>query len=335
MKNLLFLFVVGCGVASLTSCDEPEQVVISEGPIDLDSLIQAHPDSAALLIERGNNLFKLYELDLAMNDAAKAFRLDSNNLDARLLYAEVLNNRELRSVEDVDIAQRHYKEVIRKQPKNLKALVGLAATYGFQQDFEKSFQYINEALRINPKYRDAYVLKGTLYRQLGNMDLAKSSYETAIQQDPEFFEAYFFLGQIYQSENNPLCIEYFTTALDLRPHVLEVKYQLAYSNEVHNRLDEAAQLYREMASDTIEFYVARGLFHQGYIKHVYINNIDSAMYYYKSALQSEPRYVEAWYNLGLCYDLQGDKTNALKSFGKALTYNPDYEPARRESDRIR
>jgi len=256
-------------------------------------------------------------------------------MEARLLYAEVLNNRELRTVEDVSIAQRHYFKIVNLQPKNLRALVGLAATYRFQQDFEKSFQYINEALRINPRYRDAYVLKGSLYLELGNVDFAKSSYETAIQQDPEFFEAYFLLGQIYQSEKDSLCIEYFTTALELRPHVLEVKYQLAYSNETHKRFDAAAQLYREMAEDTIEFYVARGLFHQGFIKHVHLNDIDSAMYYYKSALQTEPRYIEAWYNLGLCYDVKGDKTNALKSFGKALLYDPDYEPARKESDRIR
>jgi phage terminase large subunit-like protein len=66
--------------------------------------------------------------------------------------------------------------------------VSLASTYTQQGDFEKSFQYINEALRIDKKYRDAYILKGTNYLTLGNRKLAKSSYETAIQQDTKFFE---------------------------------------------------------------------------------------------------------------------------------------------------
>lgn len=332
-----FLSVTGMvGILGLwlSSCGEGEPAK-EDGPRDLDSLLALYPDSIPLLIERGNKLFKEYEYDLAMNDAARAFRLDSMNMDARLLYAEVLNNRERRTVEDVQSAQRNYKIVIKKDPKNLRALVGLAATYAFQQDFEKTFQYVNEALRIDPRYRDAYVLKGSTYRQLGNMKLAISSYETAIQQDPEFFEAYFLLGQIYQSENNPVCVEYFATALELRPDILEVKYQLAYSKQMFDQTEGAKELYREMAHDTVDFYVARGLFHQGYIKQFVENDIDSAMYFYKSAIVTEPRYVEAWHNLGLCHESKGDKTRALQSFAKALTYDPNFELSRQEADRLR
>lgn len=335
MRWSMFLgWIALCSTAFFFSCNEPVDAETT-GPRDLDSLLVLYPDSVPLLIERGNKLFDAYEYELALSDAAKAFRLDSTNLKGRLLYAEVLNNREKRTVEDVQVAQRHYKVIVKKEAKNLRALVGLAATYAFQQDFDKTFQYVNEALRINPRYRDAYVLKGSTYRQLGNMKLAISSYETAIQQDPEFFEAYFLLGQIYQSDNNPLCVEYFATALELRPDILEVKYQLAYSKQIHGQMEGAKALYREMAQDTVDFYVARGLFHQGYIKQFEENEIDSAMYFYKSAIISEPRYVEAWHNLGLCHVANGDKSNALKSFAKALKYNPDFELSREEANRLR
>ena len=332
--SMFFGWMVLCLTAFFFSCNEPTEEAAT-GPRNLDSLLVLYPDSVPLLIERGNKLFTAYEYELALNDAAKAFRLDSMNLKGRLLYAEVLNNRENRTVEEVQTAQRHYKIIVKKEAKNLRALVGLAATYAFQQDFEKTFQYVNEALRINPRYRDAYVLKGSTYRQLGNMKLAISSYETAIQQDPEFFEAYFLLGQIYQADNNPICVEYFATALDLRPDILEVKYQLAYSKQMHGQLEAAKSLYREMATDTVDFYVARGLFHQGYIKQFEENEIDSAMYFYKSAIITEPRYVEAWHNLGLCHLSKGDKTNALKSFASALKFNPDFELSREEANRLK
>ena len=270
-----------------------------------------------------------------MKDAAKAFRIDSTNMDARLLYADVLNNREQRTVQEVAIAQNHYKYITNTLPKNIRALVGLASTYAFQQDFEKTFLYVNKALRIDPKYRDAYVLKGSAYRQMGNMERAKSSYETAIQQDPEFFEAYFLLGQIYQAENNPVCIEYFATSLSLRPEILEVKYQLAYSKQNFDQIEGAKDLYREMASDTVDFYVARGLFHQGYIKQFVEEDFDSAIYFYRSALKTEPRFVESWHNLGLCYASQGDKTRALQSYAKALKYDPDFKLSREEADRLK
>lgn len=330
LASLFSLLLVSCGPTT----EKEVETTTSE---NLDSLLLISPNDINLLVKRGNKLFQAYEYDLALNDAAKAFRVDSMNLNARLLYAEVLNNRESRTVEDVQIAQNHYKWVIKKEPKNLRALVGLAATYNYQQDFENSFKYINTALRIDPKYRDAYVLKGTTYRQIGNMELAKSSYETAIQQDPKFFEAYFLLGTLYQAEENPLCIEYFATALQLRPDILEVKYQLAYSKETYGNLESAKELYREMAHDTVDYYVSRGLFHQGYIKQFVDKtvDIDSAMYFYKSALETEPRYVEAWHNIGMCHVIKGNKERALKSFSNALKYNPEFEMSRQAAEAIR
>ncbi|MDG1148343.1 MAG: tetratricopeptide repeat protein [Crocinitomicaceae bacterium] len=331
IQTVLAVFLA---VFSFVGCsDSPVKSI--EKPRDLNRLIAQFPDSVALLLERGNLEFDRYGYDEAMRDAAKAFRIDSNNLESRMLFAEVLNNRETRTFQDVITAQHNYKTIVKAQPQNIRALIGLAATYSYQQDFEKTFQYVNEALRINPKYRNAYVLKGTTYRQIGNMDLAKSSYQTAIQQDPSFFEAYFFLGQIYQSENNPLCIEYFTTALELKPAYHEIKYQLAFSKQLHNQLDGAVALYKEMAADTIDFYINRGLFHQGYIKQFELNDIDSAVFYYRSALKTEPRHVESWHNLGLCYKEQGNKTKALQSFAKALQYNPEFNLSREEAESLR
>lgn len=336
MKTKTVNVIVGIVLfLGIFSCAQNEPETPSDGPRSLDSLLLQYPDSIQLLLERASLSLDKYKYDSAMGDAARAFRLDTNNIDARLLYAEAMNNSETRAVQDVATAQDHYKVIIEKQPKNTRALVGLAATYGFQQDFKMTFQYVNEALRIDPKYRDAYVLKGSTYLQLGNLELAKSSYQTAIQQDPEFFEAYFILGQIYQSEENPICIEYFTTALGLRPEMLEVKYQLAYSKEKHDQLESAEQLYRQMVTDTNDFYIVRGLFHLGRIKQFIVQDIDSAMYFYRSALKTEPRHVESWHNLGLCYEQQSDVTRALQSYAKALKYNPEFELSRERADRLR
>ena len=324
--SVSFIFLSGCKGEVKQTTDEPR---------NLNDLLEKFPDSVELLLERGSLLFDEYAYDESMKDVAKAFRIDPTNTQARLLYAEALNNRQQRTVQDVATAQRHYFKVIEEEPKNVRALVGLAATFNFQQDFENTFKYVNEALRIDPKYRNAYVLKGTTYRQLGNMDLAKSSYETAVQQDPNFFEAYFSLGILYQAEKNPICIEYFSTALSLRPEILEVKYQLAYSRQIFNQIDGAIELYKEMAADTSEVYAARGLFHQAYIKQFVKNDIDSAIYYYKSALRTEPRYVESWHNMGLCFAAKGDKSRALEAFGKALEYDPEFELSREEANRLR
>ena len=331
-----FGIITLCLLVGLSSCGDTSEILKNSNTAEnVDSLIQQHPDSIDLLLKRGNSAFKAYNYSSAMSDAAKAYRIDSNNYEARLLYADLLNNRTARSLEDIMSAQKLYKGIIIKQPKNARALVGLASTFLYQQDYEKTFQYANEALRINKKYRDAYVLKGSTYLILDNKELAKSSYETAIQQDPEFYEAYFFLGQIYQSENDPLCIEYFTTAQKLQPDNLEFKYQVAYSRESFGQYEEAKEMYREMATDTVDIYVMRALFHQGKIHQLIEKDLDSALYFYKSALQTDPRFYEAWFNLAVCHEELGHKSQALTAYGKCLKYNPQFEPARARANKLR
>lgn len=319
----------------LTSCGEVEQEEVITNDVSLNDQLEAAPDSIPLVVERGRKMFEAYAYEQAMADAAHAFRLDSNRFDVRHLYADALNNRAGRSVSDVLSAQYHYSRLLKEKPEELSVLVGLASTYSYQQDFESSFKYINEALRIDSRYRDAYILKGSNYGALGNRDLMKSSYETAVQQDAEFFEAYIRLGALYLEENNKICIEYFTTAYQLQPDNLEALYSVAYAKQHYGQVDDARRLYRQMATDTVDFYVSQALFQLGHIQQFIDEDLDSAIYFYKSATYTEPRYVEAYHNIGMCYDLKGDKTRALQNFGKALKHNPEFELSRIYADSIR
>jgi tetratricopeptide (TPR) repeat protein len=333
MKKIsLFIYFATLGLLSVMSCKSDANKNKPEST-NIDTLLLKYPDSVPILLRHGTYYYEKLRFDKALPSATKAFRLDSNNLDVRMLFAEVLNNDPKRSLENVLTAQRHFDYILKKKPKNTKALVGLASTFSLMQDFERSFQYINEALRIDPKFRDAYVLKGTNYLQMDNMKLAKSSYETATQQDPEFFEAYIALGDLYDSEKNPICIQYFTTASQLQPEDVGVLYKLAYAYQQYDRLEDALSLYRVMYQKDPTF--AMSLFQQGYIKHIYMNEIDSAMIYYNQALVIEPKFVEAWHNLGMCYEVKSNVPKALKAYSQALKYNPDFEKSREAAEKLR
>jgi tetratricopeptide (TPR) repeat protein len=331
MKIYLFLgltiLTLGCNSGKK---EETNQVVAHR---DLDSLIKVNPSNVSLLIERGNKYLKNYNYDKALADGAKAFRLDSLNINARSVYAEALNNRAARTVVDVATAQKHFQHILKKQPGNKKIYISLASTYTQQGDFEKSFKYINDALRIDNKYRDAYVMKGTNYLTLGNRALAKSSYETAVQQDPQFFEGYLQLGFLFSDENSPLAIEYFRTAASLRPTSVDALYGVAYSLQQQRKFDESLRAYKELLQVKPRFYLA--LFNAGYIKQFEQNQLDSAEYYYKGAIELEPKFVKGWHNLGLCYATKGRKVDAYKAFATALKYNPDFELSRIEANKLR
>lgn len=330
MRRIVGLFILSVLLLNNTSCGGKKEKIVSTN--NLDSLVKLFPDSIPLLLKHGEKKLKTFDFSAAIDDAAKIVRLDSNNIDGRILYADVLNNRPGRNLSDILNAQYHYKAALKKQAKNTRALIGMAATYSQQQDFDRAFKYINTALKIDPRYRDAYVLKGTLYLQLGNNKLAKSSYETAVQQDPNFFEAYLRLGAIYEYEKNPICIEYYRTASKLKPKEPEVLYSLAYAYQNFNQLNKAKSVYKKMLQ--IDSTYSEALFQLGYIKQFQEVEIDSAIYFYQNAIKTTPMYVEAWHNLGLCYESQGEFTLALKSFSKALKYNPNFELSRKEAKHI-
>lgn len=300
---------------------------------NLDSLLRVNPNNVEALVKRGNKYLETYKFYDALTDGAKAFRLDSNNMEARFLYANALNNRANRTQVDIENAKQHFLYLIQRQPGNKKIYVSLASSYSQQGDYEKSFQYINEALRLDKKYRDAYVLKGTNYLSLGNRKLAKSSYETAIQQDTKFFEGYLFLGYLYTEDNDPLAIEYFKTAATLRPKSTDALYGIAYNLQIHGKLEEALKAYRELLQVDQKYYLA--LFNQGYIKQFEQNQLDSAIYYYSSSIELQPEFVKGWHNLGLCYVSQGRRTEALHAFSTALKFNPKFELSRIEALKLR
>lgn len=339
MSKLLFvLSLVATSFLFVKCSEEPtKQVEVDLNNIlVLDSLLKVYPDSVDLLVLRGNMALKEYRYFDALADGAKAFRLDSLNTSAVLLFAQAQNNKPNRTVTDVENAQKHFIYVIKKEPKNIEALVALATTYGFQQDFDNAFKYTNEALKIDPHYRDAYVFKGSIYLNIGDTELAKTSYETAVQQDPKFYEGYIMLGNIYSSEKNLVAIEYYTTAQKIAPEELETTYALAYAQEEFDQLEEATRNYRLLSQNGNDrYYEARGLFHLGYIKQFAERDIDSALFFYASATRTDPTYVEAYHNMGLCYEEKGNKSQALLNYSNALKQNPNFTLSKEAAERLR
>lgn len=324
MKNSLFsilflLFFYSCS-------DTPKENNGTQPTKDnIDSLLTLYPDSIPLLLFRGNEALKEYRFYDAQADGARAFRLDSMNTDVRMLYAQSLNNKANRTIEEVASAQRHFRYVVLKQPKNTDALVALATTYRYLQDVDNAFKYVNEALKIDVKKREAYALKGSLYMDLEKYDLAKSSYETAVQQDPEFYEAYLHLAIIYHKELNPVCLEYYQTAYELNPSDPELLYSWAFALEFFGKTDESKEKYRLLAENEDRFYKSRGFFHLGHIKQREENQIDSALYFYTKAIDNKKDYVEAYHNRGMCYELKGNIQSAKREYLEALKYNKEFQ----------
>ena len=187
---LVSFLIASCGVEKKPELSQfiEEEVSVKSTDQDLaklEKLLSENENNVELLIQKAKLCRDRYDVSCTLGTAAKAYRLDSSNVEARDIYAWTLINKPTRTLSDIENAQRHFKYIIEKSPKNVAAYVNLANTYSLQGDFKKSFQYINEGLRIDKNNREAYILKGSNYRIIGDTALTISSYETAIQVDPK------------------------------------------------------------------------------------------------------------------------------------------------------
>jgi tetratricopeptide (TPR) repeat protein len=55
--------------------------------------------------------------------------------------------------------------------------------------------------------------------------------------------------------------------------------------------------------------------------------LNQAIYYFEKAIDLNPNYVQAIYNLGLQYEFKGDKVAAKKLYLEAIDVDNNYSPA--------
>lgn len=342
-KGLLFFMFLSVAVMSCQEAPKEAEnnfFVAEEKTPAIDSMelvkknLAADPENIDLLLTLGQLCKENLDYECALDAGAKSFRLDSTNLEARALYAWTLINKPEPPLIDIERAKRHYKYILSLKPNDPETMVNLANTYSFLGNFEASFKFINDALRIDEQYRDAYVLKGSNYRIIGDLDLALSSYQTAVQIDPDFFMGHIQIGYLLTAmERHELALEYYENASEIDPESLEAWYGIAKSHQDLGNYDLAQTVYRKILSLEPSFYIS--YFNQGFIKHYYVNELDSAEYYYNLSLDVQPEAVRSWHHLGMLYFQQGRKADAARSFSEALTLNPDFEPTLEAKELLR
>ena len=327
-NKILFVFLIG--VVGFSCSDKKEQADYEKQVQHIDTLLIKDPNNVSLLSKRSSQYLDEYistgdkqQLSKSKNDAAKAFKLDSNNYEARMAYAESMSRTPNNSIEDYYAIKRHFNWLLNKK-KTPKSYVGLASAYSFLQNPDLGLKYADSALRLDKRYRDAYIIKGKIFIQQQKIKLAISSYETAVQQDKNFYQAYLFLGILYSEiENYAIALERFKNATSINPKFVEAWYGVAMTEQTLQNYTEAYSAYKKLLEVDPQYYEA---WHNlGWIKQNVDQQLDSAIIFYQNALEIHEDFVKAHHNIGVCYEQKGDESRALRAYGQALKYNPNYQ----------
>jgi tetratricopeptide (TPR) repeat protein len=317
--------LLSCCLLALAACDAPIDP-IDGAPADgaapfnlaqIEQAILADPGDPANYARRARYFEALDSVRLAESDWKRIIALDSLNPEWRIALGDLY----FRTIRLAD-AELRFQEAIVKDPKTTIARSKLSEVYLMQARYKEAMVVANDALRLDPLDASLYNLKGWIHRTAGDTDLAISSYHTAVERDPQHYDAFVSLGIMHAARHDPLALEYYSSALEIRPESIEALYDKAIFAQDHGRDSLALACYERILAIDPKYPLAH--YNKGFVYLEHQQRIPEARAAFKTAIDLLPDYTAAYYNRGLTYELEDKLDSALLDFQQALRLDPGF-----------
>jgi tetratricopeptide (TPR) repeat protein len=137
--------------------------------------------------------------------------------------------------QDYDRSLEDYEEAVRLDPKDAAAYTGRGYAWQAKGDFDRAFADYGEAIRLDPKYATAYQDRGSAWESKGDYDRAIADYNEAIRLDPKHAKTYQDRGNAWRAKGDfDRAIADYDEAIRLDPRSaqaqLSPQYALAYTS---------------------------------------------------------------------------------------------------------
>lgn len=312
------LLAMGCTTGTSPSeqggpLDGPGQLIAALA--DVEQRIIASPNNGDLFAERARLQERRDSAQLAVNDWQRAITLDPGNPDHHIALAD-LYYRMLR----LDEVEEHLKEAARLAPEDSEPRSKLAEVKLLQREYQEAMDLVNEALRLDVNHAKGYFLKGWIYKETGDTLTAISSYRTATEQDPMYFDPFLHLGVLHAERHDPLAMQYYNSALQLRPNSVEALYGLGMYAQEHGMDSLALACYDRIKQ--VEPANPLPWYNTGFILLEHAKDPPAAREQFAQAIRLLPTYSEAYYNRGLAYEREGVLDSALADYQRARALDP-------------
>jgi len=129
-------------------------------------------------------------------------------------------------------ALESFREVRKREPRNLVALLGESAALGEIGHLKEALKVLDDALILSPNNVTVFYNQGILNMQLGRFRAAESCFSSAIAINPEWADLFWSRGTAYDELAEwDKAISDYNEALHLNPHNANV-----YNNRAKTRL---------------------------------------------------------------------------------------------------
>ena len=244
-------------------------------------------------------------------------------------------------------AEKIYKEILLKYPKNLRAKAGIniistkknnlgnnellnknireLISFYNGGNFKQAIQNGEKLLLTNKNSGIIFNILGASYAATKNFEKSLNAYKHAIDLEPKNPQIYNNLGTTLRQKGNLKgSIINFKKAINLKKDFTEAYSNLASAIKEGGDKKKALRLFDEAIkinpNHSQSYYNKANTLNE-------IGDYEQAIKNYKKAIEINENYSEAYNNLGAVYNTLKKYENAVESIQKAIQITPDYYDA--------
>ena len=289
-----------------------------EDPLEfLSAEIEQQPENYQLYAQRASLFLEQGKLDPAFRDLNRALEINSEDAGLYVILADiyfVMGNKE-NSISAL-------KKAIKLDPKSEIPLSKLSELYLLTGEYDKSIFFADRSLLIDVNNAEPYYYKGMSL--LENYDTANAilNLKIASNLDTSNYSANMQLGSLYYNVNDSLAEFYLKAAIKNQPGDASAHYYLGMLYQENEDFEKALDVYSQLFNNKIG--AKRAYYNSGYIYLVEMEQFTQAVEMFSKAVEIDPAFVEAVYNLGRSYEALGDFDSARTQYQEAIKILPNY-----------
>ena len=279
---------------------------------------------------------RIFRIFILFNIVAVAFSQDPESL---------LDSGEKQlSSGDYESAEQSFNTALQVDPSFAPALQGLSKLYLHKGDLKKANEFSIQAVQADEDFRDwaTKISKITEHVQNGNRNVQQGLYEEALAEydailkaHPYFPDAEFYKGLTrFRQKDIENAARHFSNALKIYAEHAKArkgldnvtKQFLNAGNKSYKRGDlaKATSYYEKALEFDPMFYLA--YFQLGVLQKKQ-GQSQAAIKTLKKVLDIKPDHEKTWFTLGTAYESDGNVDDAIFHYNKAIEINPGYSKA--------
>lgn len=329
MKIFIALSVL---IISISACNQQDEQtaydsILKEAPFDvLTDSINREKNNDALYYRRGLKLKEANYTEPALADFNKAWSLNKREEYAVHISSILLDKKP-------DSAQVFLESALRIIPSVFFELQ-LAEAYILQNKNDEALKVYDEILKKEPRQIDALMKRSALLEEKGQSEASLASLEKAYELAPFDVEISYALAYKYAENNNPKAIALSDSLIRMdssASHAEPYYFKGVYYANTGNK-GKALQLFNQAIQHDYNFFDAH--MEKGVI-YFDEGKLDEAYKTFELVITISPSYANAYYWIGKIQEKQGLLKEAKLNYQRAYGLDKTLTKAKQAADKIR